>query len=292
MENNDEISGEGNSLDYGARIYDSRMGRWFSLDPLMTKYPNLSPYNFVDNSPIYCKDGDGKDIIVLCAPAKAKDFEGKHPTGHQAVLIGNEKDGWTFYSFDGHDEEGNDGKTSGKPFKTLKEFANSEYNTYKDNYDDGQGLETSHRTEDGKVIQRFEEGYKIATNKETDKEMKSKVSKYLESHSYGSCGGAVPIGPVCTSLAEEAFKAAGLKSGKTSIETNYTSDGIAYKTEYNNWFPNKIQKAIESANKGTDVDNQLKRTTKVGNKTKEQMQNKIVEGRSKIQKLNKNGPKY
>lgn len=51
-------------MDFGARIYDSRVGRWLSLDPLQKKYPSLSPYNFAANSPLYFVDVDGKDIFV------------------------------------------------------------------------------------------------------------------------------------------------------------------------------------------------------------------------------------
>jgi len=57
-----EITGvDGASYDFGARIYDSRVGRWLSLDPSMKKYPHLSPYNAFENNPIYFKDPDGKD---------------------------------------------------------------------------------------------------------------------------------------------------------------------------------------------------------------------------------------
>jgi len=52
MEGDDEIKGQGNSYDFGARMYDARIGRWLSLDPLASKYPFLSDYNFVANSPL------------------------------------------------------------------------------------------------------------------------------------------------------------------------------------------------------------------------------------------------
>lgn len=62
MEKDDEVKGAGNSLDFGARIYDSRLGRWSSVDPLQFKFPGLSPYNFVANSPLQYIDPDGRDI--------------------------------------------------------------------------------------------------------------------------------------------------------------------------------------------------------------------------------------
>ena len=64
MEKDNELKGTGNSYDFGARIYDSRLGRWLSVDPLMRKYPGLTPYNFVGNSPIIYIDPNGREIIL------------------------------------------------------------------------------------------------------------------------------------------------------------------------------------------------------------------------------------
>jgi len=63
MEKDDEISGEGNSYDFGARIYDSRLGRWMSIDKQVSKFPQYSPYCAFINSPIYVMDFDGNVII-------------------------------------------------------------------------------------------------------------------------------------------------------------------------------------------------------------------------------------
>lgn len=64
-EKDDDIKNiEGSSYDFGARIYDPRLGRWLSLDPFQAKYPEYSPYNFVGNSPISFKDLDGKKIYI------------------------------------------------------------------------------------------------------------------------------------------------------------------------------------------------------------------------------------
>ena len=64
MEKDDEVKGGGNSYDFGARIYDPRLGQWLSLDPLVTKYPALTPYGFCSNNPIIFIDFDGKDFVL------------------------------------------------------------------------------------------------------------------------------------------------------------------------------------------------------------------------------------
>ena len=58
-ENDNEVKGEGNQQDYGMRIYDPRLGRFLSRDPLTAKYPMLTPYQFASNRPIDGIDLDG-----------------------------------------------------------------------------------------------------------------------------------------------------------------------------------------------------------------------------------------
>jgi RHS repeat-associated protein len=52
----------GTSYDFGARLYDSRVGRWWSLDPLAVKYPYASPYVFGLDNPIYFLDPNGMEV--------------------------------------------------------------------------------------------------------------------------------------------------------------------------------------------------------------------------------------
>ncbi|MEW4925436.1 RHS repeat-associated core domain-containing protein [Algibacter sp. 2305UL17-15] len=52
QEKDDEVKGEGNSLNYKFRMHDPRVGRFFAVDPLTWKYPELTPYQFSSNSPI------------------------------------------------------------------------------------------------------------------------------------------------------------------------------------------------------------------------------------------------
>jgi len=61
MEKDDEIKGEGNSYDFGNRIFDSRVVRWLSPDNI--KKPWLSQYQFASNNPINNVDPDGNDEI-------------------------------------------------------------------------------------------------------------------------------------------------------------------------------------------------------------------------------------
>ena len=74
-----EIKGVGNSLDFGARMYDSRIGRWFAVDPLAAKYSYASPFNFALNTPLQAKDPDGKVVIFI---------NGQHAGDAAKVIIG------------------------------------------------------------------------------------------------------------------------------------------------------------------------------------------------------------
>jgi RHS repeat-associated protein len=58
---NTEILDEGNSYDFGSRIEDSRIGRWFSTDKLAK--PAFSSYEFARGNPINYLDPDGRDEI-------------------------------------------------------------------------------------------------------------------------------------------------------------------------------------------------------------------------------------
>jgi len=58
-ENDNEVKGEGNSQDYGMRIYDPRLGKFLSVDPIGFSYPWWTPYQFAGNTPIQATDLDG-----------------------------------------------------------------------------------------------------------------------------------------------------------------------------------------------------------------------------------------
>lgn len=60
-ENDNEIKGEGNQQDYGMRVYDPRIGKFLSIDPLTKNFPYYTPYQFAGNKPIWATDLDGAE---------------------------------------------------------------------------------------------------------------------------------------------------------------------------------------------------------------------------------------
>jgi RHS repeat-associated protein len=65
-ENDNEVKGiEGSQQDYGMRIYDPRIGRFLSVDPLTRSYPWYTPYQFAGNTPIWAVDLDGGEPFYM-----------------------------------------------------------------------------------------------------------------------------------------------------------------------------------------------------------------------------------
>ncbi len=65
MEKDDEVKGIGNSLDFGARIYDSRLGRWLSVDPKAHLAQSWSSYNAMWCNPILNIDPNGQYAVSV-----------------------------------------------------------------------------------------------------------------------------------------------------------------------------------------------------------------------------------
>ena len=59
QESDNEIKGEGNSVNYKYRMHDPRIGRFFAVDPLSAKYPFYSPYVFSGNRVIDARELEG-----------------------------------------------------------------------------------------------------------------------------------------------------------------------------------------------------------------------------------------
>ncbi len=68
--------------DFGARIYDNRLGRFLSRDPHARKYPFMSPYCFAANNPILFVDVDGKGPGKPPGPFRAVEWHDWYSIGY------------------------------------------------------------------------------------------------------------------------------------------------------------------------------------------------------------------
>ena len=83
QEKDDELKGEGNSLNYTFRMHDPRIGRFFATDPLESKYAYYSPYQFSGNRVIDMVELEGLE------PAQAPKAEGERANAVDQNAINN-----------------------------------------------------------------------------------------------------------------------------------------------------------------------------------------------------------
>jgi RHS repeat-associated protein len=101
-ENENEVKGPGNQLDYGKRIYDTRLGKFLSVDPLTESYPWYSPFQYASNTPTFATDVDGLEADKLLNKAESLlytpyEYGGKNPATSLIGSLGNE-DGKIFWN--------------------------------------------------------------------------------------------------------------------------------------------------------------------------------------------------
>ncbi len=65
QEMDNELKGEGNSINFKYRMHDPRAGRFFATDPLEIKYPWYSPYQFSGNRLIDAKELEGLEEQIV-----------------------------------------------------------------------------------------------------------------------------------------------------------------------------------------------------------------------------------
>ena len=63
QEADNEVLGEGGFQNYSFRMYDTRIARFWGVDPLAKDYPMLTPFQFASCSPMLLVDVDGLEGI-------------------------------------------------------------------------------------------------------------------------------------------------------------------------------------------------------------------------------------
>ena len=80
QEMDDEIKGEGNSVNYKFRMHDPRVGRFFAVDPLSHTFPYNAPYNFSENNVIAGIELEGAEVKWVTITV------GSHPNGDMKII--------------------------------------------------------------------------------------------------------------------------------------------------------------------------------------------------------------
>jgi RHS repeat-associated protein len=85
QEMDNEIKGEGNSLNYTFRMHDPRIGRFFARDPLEAKYPWYTPYQFSGNKIIQYQELEGSEEGEAAQYAYLYSYTLKNKTHAKAI---------------------------------------------------------------------------------------------------------------------------------------------------------------------------------------------------------------
>ncbi|WP_020531241.1 RHS repeat domain-containing protein [Flexithrix dorotheae] len=74
-----------NWSDYGARFYDSQLGRFHNIDPHAFNYESISPYAYVANNPLRFIDPNGKDLEEALRLASLGAYSNHQARVHQKI---------------------------------------------------------------------------------------------------------------------------------------------------------------------------------------------------------------
>jgi len=84
QEKDNEWAGVGNEYNFGARLYDTRVARFSSVDPDVRKYPIWSPYSYAKNDPTRYVDiggqGPGDKVIIFTGAILVPAYQKVTPT--------------------------------------------------------------------------------------------------------------------------------------------------------------------------------------------------------------------
>ncbi len=92
QEKDDEIKGEGNSLNFTFRMHDPRVGRFFAVDPITHEYPWNSPYAFSENRVVDAIELEGLESKVIINYWKRDGDGDLYPVHSKSHVVHGEND--------------------------------------------------------------------------------------------------------------------------------------------------------------------------------------------------------
>ena len=105
--------------DYGMRMYNPTLARFFSVDPITVKYPELTPYQFASNRPINSIDLDGLEgMLGITLKFNFTQAQFKVHTSDDVITLTSQH--WTF---------GLSGVTAGYLNKAADQVLNKDYSS-------------------------------------------------------------------------------------------------------------------------------------------------------------------
>ena len=193
-------------LDYGARMYDAKLGRFHTLDRFAEKYFGLTPYQYSANNPIRFIDLNGDSIVALIAPNQV------YGAGHIAMLIQNIEGTYSLWSKNG----------------TTENLGISGKNDIGDQ--EGRGVydspEAFMKSSDNPIIdektgaRKYTEGYLIPATADEDRAAEKAAQKELKKD-YNL------VGSNCAKTVQNGLNSAGKRDGSPSFFSSIKASIVA-----------------------------------------------------------------
>ena len=233
QEKDDEIKGAGNSVNYKYRMHDPRLGRFFSIDPLASKYPHNSPYAFSENRVIDGIELEGLEVVL---------YTETKGTGHTFLTVGSDDDivVYTYGRF------GAMGVTAATGEGVLLRYTGQEATDYLNkelNRLEAKAFEVS-GVIDSDIAAQLDYKWRNGTTPTTDNEKIKKYGKVIDTYDL--------TGNNCTTVSCDAIKAGNSDLFKGSLF------GISYDEDFA--IPSSLQEYLEGHSGVKDVTQKMKET--------------------------------
>ena len=195
-------------LDYAhARYREPDKTIFYSTDPMWSKYPHITPYNYCMNNPL--------NVIDLKGDSSAMLNMGSGLNQHSAMLVQNEQGKWQYYSVNGDNVYSSGQFSGGKQFNEVavgewnspQKFLNSDFNTR------ATGAEKQTSTDINGY--GFTEVFVIPTTPTQDRTIRETFTNIATTENYDL------VGNNCATAVLRSFEAAGIQTYNTATNRTY-----------------------------------------------------------------------